>query len=137
MLLLLQKCGELKETAQKKQILVFEDEAIFRRQWKRAAGNRNIQTFENWNDFHSNHIDKVDWKKLDFVVTDYYLTNGETGIDIVDKIRAMGWKGEIYLSSNIAELPKHVRSLFAGIFGKDPKTILAKIDSLKLQTNNT
>ena len=53
LLLLLQKCGELKETAQKKQILVFEDEAIFRRQWKRAAGNRNIQTFENWNDFHN------------------------------------------------------------------------------------
>ena len=107
--------------------LLFEDESIYQRQWKRVIESDNIDIFSSLKEFKEKHGEAVSIDKYSYIVIDYYLAGNETGIDVAKRLREIGWIGAIYLSSNLTEIPDQAIDIFTKLVPKDPKLALKVI----------
>ena len=108
-----------------KAVLLFEDEGIFQRRWKKVLGPVRVLCFDSWLQFMQDYP-SFDWSTLSFVIMDLHLAHDENGIDVALNIKKLAPDLKIYLSSNAedVDLP---RGLFAAIVGKDPAQALRRM----------
>ena len=106
-----------KDHERTKFVLLFEDEAIFQRQWIRQLKGCEVVVFESLE-----NVKTVDLEKFDFVISDYYLRNGDTGVDVAHWLEESRYLKPIFLSSNVEGLNQSELSLFTAIVSKDPRT---------------
>ena len=110
----------------KQKILVFEDERIFQRQWKKLGHPFEVLIAESWKDFKEQFPSEFDWHSIELVVTDYYLANKETGLDIHEQIKRNAPALKVYLTSN-AELDNKAAEMFESILPKDPRLAIRSL----------
>ncbi|NRA68989.1 MAG: hybrid sensor histidine kinase/response regulator [Pseudobacteriovorax sp.] len=123
LVILLSQCDDL-ETIEPPsvEVLLFEDEGIYQRQWKRLYQAGKLDIYDSMSGF-----DVSSAQKYDYIICDYYLKNGETGIDLARIIRETGFEKPIFLYSNVDSLPDDESKLFDLIVAKDAKKAFAKI----------
>ncbi|NRA66030.1 MAG: response regulator [Pseudobacteriovorax sp.] len=109
------------------EILLFEDESIFQRQWKRVIGKDKVEIYKGWSEFEEHKQETFDWSRYKYVVVDYYLLDGETGIDVARKLRDHSCDLEIYMSSSRSALPPDSGDLIAKLVSKDPREAISEI----------
>ena len=109
-----------------KAVLLFEDERIFQRRWKKVLAPVCVICVDSWQQFRQDYP-RFDWSTLSFVIMDLHLAHDENGIDVALNIKKLASDLKIYLSSNAEEVD-FPRGLFAAIVGKDPAQALRKID---------
>ncbi|NRA69335.1 MAG: hybrid sensor histidine kinase/response regulator [Pseudobacteriovorax sp.] len=123
LVMLLSQCVDLEkaETPSVKALL-FEDEGIYQRQWKRMYGPGELEIHDSLSSF-----DITSAQGYDYVICDYYLKNGETGIEVARKLREAGFDKPIFLNSNVDSLPEDEAELFDLIVKKDAKEAFEQI----------
>ncbi|NRA69272.1 MAG: response regulator [Pseudobacteriovorax sp.] len=123
LVMLLSQCVDLEkaETSSVKALL-FEDEGIYQRQWKRLYGPGELEIHDSLNSF-----DISSAQGYDYAICDYYLKNGETGIEVARKLREAGFDKPIFLNSNVDSLPDDEAELFDLIVKKDAKEAFEQI----------
>ena len=119
-----------KKAALSGMILVFEDESIFQRQWKKALKGQNHSVFANWKEFLNEAAQSFSWDQVEFVVTDFDLAV-ETGVDIAGRIRQKREDLPIFLSSNLPNPGEELVEIFDGVLSKDPTEALSQIKKIR------
>ena len=109
----------------KEKVIVFEDEKIFQRQWKKTLSGYEVEIFPSLDTF-----DFSSSADARFIVCDYYLEKGDTGVDVAKKLKEIGYSGKVFLSSNIDELSDADKELFDAIVSKNPREALKVIEEL-------
>ena len=104
-----------------KKVLLFEDERIFQRQWKKNVSGSELIIFESLQKFLAEYGSEFDWSEVSCVVTDFYLENDETGTDIRHYVKKESPETNVYLTSN-AEFDSETVGLFEKVLPKDPKS---------------
>ena len=102
--------------------LLFEDEGVFQRQWKRLYRPGELEIHDSMSSF-----DISSAQGYDYAICDYYLKNGETGIEVARKLREVGFENPIFLNSNIDSIPGDEAKLFDLIVKKDAKEAFNQI----------
>ncbi|NRA68734.1 MAG: response regulator [Pseudobacteriovorax sp.] len=120
---LLSQCIQLEDDDnQVTKVVLFEDEGIYQRQWKRLYGSDQLEIHESLTGFEIRQV-----QDYDYVICDYYLKNGDTGIDVAMKLREIGYEKPIFLCSNLESLSEEKSSLFDLIIKKDAKEAFLQI----------
>ncbi|NRA63465.1 MAG: response regulator [Pseudobacteriovorax sp.] len=123
LVMLLSQCVDLEkaETPSVKALL-FEDEGIYQRQWKRLYGPGELEIHDSLTSFDISLA-----TGYDYAICDYYLKKGETGIEVAKKLREAGFSKPIFLNSNVDSLPEDEAGLFDLIVKKDAKEAFEQI----------
>ena len=123
LLLLLQQCTAVQtKVAPKVKVILFEDESIYQRQWRRIFASDHLLIFESLSLFDLKLLDDCD-----YIITDYYLKNDDTGASVARYLKQSGYSGKIFLSSNIEGLDDESKNLFDLIVSKDANDAIAQI----------
>ena len=126
------ECLKSELVGERKYAILFEDEPIYQRQWRRALGNDNLKIFSRLEPDVFENVVENDSRHIAYIITDFYLENDDTGIDVAKYLRGFGWKGPIFLSSNVSDLPEDESKFFDLHVDKDPIISSIKIlDYLK------
>ena len=110
--------------------VLFEDELIFQRRWKKVAKGSLLAVAASWRDFLQEN-ESFDWGQVSFVVVDYYLKNDETGIQVAEFIRKIRPDIKIFLCSNTESL-EFSDSLIDARIDKDPNVGLDQVYKMYL-----
>ena len=131
LLSLLTQCAAMQNDYSKqiRKILLFEDEGIYQRQWKRLYLPGELEIHDSISSF-----DISSTQDYDYAICDYYLKNGETGIEVARKLREVGFENPIFLNSNIDSLSGDEAKLFDLIVKKDAKEAFQQITEFMKET---
>lgn len=96
-----------------KSILIVDDEEILRFTFREflEEGGYKVQTAENYNDA----MDKLKSSSFDLVITDIIL-GGNTGIDLLEKIKEMGLNCPVIVLTGFPEVETAARAVSLGAF---------------------
>lgn len=110
-------------TPSRKRVLLFEDERIYQRQWRKHLTHVDLTVYASLSEAHLENVEGID-----FVVTDYYLKNGETGAHVAAELKRNGYRQPIFLSSNLEESEIPNMNLFTAKVCKDVKRAVERIN---------
>ena len=123
------KCGASTNTGTETQlVIIFEDEKVFQRRWQKLFKDTSqCFIYESWTSFvdSPDHHDIL--AKAPFIVTDFYLKENETGLDVARNLRSQGWNGHIYLSSSVENSDLVNERIFEKILPKQPDVAYEEI----------
>ncbi|SMF37966.1 response regulator [Pseudobacteriovorax antillogorgiicola] len=126
--------AESKSNIRGKVVLV-EDNQTIASSWKLLFDTAPIEVFMNFRTFFMKSGKPDFFEDVDAVVTDYYLDDFKTGIDVANHVRQLGFSGDIYLCSGKDHLEAEELELFSGVLPKNPSDAMAKLNTLRLGKN--
>ncbi len=112
-------------------IVVVEDSPILASAWKGLFDDDNvIEVFTSFSNFLLNSSNPHYFDEVTAVVTDYYLDEGKTGIDVANQLKAVAPEVPIYLCSSTTEVSQEI---FKGVLPKMPSEAIRVLQSLEGQ----
>ncbi|NRA68239.1 MAG: hybrid sensor histidine kinase/response regulator [Pseudobacteriovorax sp.] len=107
--------------------IVFEDDPIFQRQWRRLFSENELIVFANWREYEQ-VADTIIFSNFDYVVLDEQLGEGPNGSEIYHLLQNEGCHLPIFFCTSSDITIEDLGHNFAGRFGKDIKQTKQKID---------
>ena len=109
-------------------IVLIEDEAIFRRRWIKEFGEK-IKCYSSYSSFSEALSSSLCQHPIDFIVTDFYLEDSRTGLDVLNLCQAEKATVPVFLYSDITNDKDLNLDGFHTLLPKDPRSA---IESLKI-----
>ncbi|WP_159455112.1 ATP-binding response regulator [Pseudobacteriovorax antillogorgiicola] len=115
-------------------VILVEDSEILVNTWRKSfSEDEKFEAFTNFDSFLA-EIGKSSFSEdIHFLVTDYYLNENKTGIDVALTIKRLGLNIPVFLSTSKEDLREDEVSYFSDILPKNPKKA---IDELRRKMNN-
>ena len=107
--------------ARKDTIAIIDDEDLFLKVWRKELSDKSVECFSSFEEFSNACTSGFDLANLECVITDYYLENGNSGLEIARLVKKIEPRLPVFICTNRDIKGEDHGHLFSGSLPKIPQ----------------